>query len=87
MLLDLGVSSLQLDEPDRGFAYRFDAPLDMRMDPDLPLTAAEVLNGYPAADLARILADYGEERFAKRIAAAVAVSYTHLDVYKRQGRD
>ena len=71
VLLDLGVSSLQLDEPDRGFAYRFDAPLDMRMDPDLPLTAAEVLNGYPAADLARILADYGEERFAKRIAAAV----------------
>ncbi|MCA0437183.1 MAG: 16S rRNA (cytosine(1402)-N(4))-methyltransferase RsmH [Austwickia sp.] len=71
VLLDLGVSSLQLDETDRGFAYRVDAPLDMRMDPDLPLTAADVLNTYPAADLARILADYGEERFARKIAGVV----------------
>ena len=68
MLFDLGVSSLQLDEPDRGFAYSRDVPLDMRMDPTSGPTAAEVLNTYPAADLARVLRDYGEERFARRIA-------------------
>ena len=68
-LFDLGVSSLQLDEADRGFAYRLDAPLDMRMDQADGLTAAEVLNTYDADDLTRILRDYGEERFARRIAA------------------
>ena len=72
VLLDLGVSSLQLDELDRGFAYRVDAPLDMRMDPRLPTTAADVLNTSPPAELARILAEYGEERYARKIAAAVA---------------
>jgi 16S rRNA (cytosine1402-N4)-methyltransferase len=71
VLLDLGVSSLQLDEDDRGFAYRVDAPLDMRMDQTEGVTAAEVLNSYAADDLARVLREYGEERFAKRIAAAV----------------
>ena len=71
VLLDLGVSSLQLDEDDRGFAYRVDAPLDMRMDADDELTAAEVLNTYELEDLVRILRDYGEERYARRIAAAV----------------
>jgi 16S rRNA (cytosine1402-N4)-methyltransferase len=71
VLLDLGVSSLQLDEDDRGFAYRVDAPLDMRMDAGEPLTAAEVLNTYELDDLVRILRDYGEERYARRIAAAV----------------
>ncbi|MGL5931087.1 MAG: 16S rRNA (cytosine(1402)-N(4))-methyltransferase RsmH [Dermatophilaceae bacterium] len=71
ILFDLGVSSLQLDEPDRGFAYRADAPLDMRMDQSAGLTAADVLNTYPAEDLARVLRTYGEERFAGRIAAAV----------------
>ncbi|MGL5816552.1 MAG: 16S rRNA (cytosine(1402)-N(4))-methyltransferase RsmH [Phycicoccus sp.] len=71
ILFDLGVSSLQLDEPDRGFTYRADAPLDMRMDQSSGLTAAEVLNTYPVDDLARVLRDYGEERFARRIAAAV----------------
>jgi 16S rRNA (cytosine1402-N4)-methyltransferase len=71
VLLDLGVSSLQLDEPDRGFAYSVDAPLDMRMDNTTGVTAAEVLNTYPMADLARILREYGEERFARRIAEAV----------------
>ncbi|MGL5852063.1 MAG: 16S rRNA (cytosine(1402)-N(4))-methyltransferase RsmH [Phycicoccus sp.] len=71
ILFDLGVSSLQLDEVDRGFAYRDDAPLDMRMDQSAGLTAAEVLNTYPAGDLARVLRTYGEERFAGRIAAAV----------------
>lgn len=71
VLLDLGVSSLQLDEADRGFAYAQDAPLDMRMDPDLPRSAADVLNTYEAPQLARVLSEYGEERFARKIAAAV----------------
>ena len=71
VLLDLGVSSLQLDEARRGFAYAVDAPLDMRMDPADPVTAADVLNTYPANELARVLRQYGEERFARRIAAAV----------------
>ena len=71
VLLDLGVSSLQLDEEDRGFAYRHDAPLDMRMDQSRGVTAAHVLNTYPRADLERILRDYGEERFAKRVATAI----------------
>jgi 16S rRNA (cytosine1402-N4)-methyltransferase len=71
VLLDLGVSSLQLDEQERGFAYRHDAPLDMRMDQDIGITAAHVLNTYDQGDLERILRDYGEERFAKRVASAV----------------
>jgi 16S rRNA (cytosine1402-N4)-methyltransferase len=71
VLFDLGVSSLQLDRPDRGFSYAADAPLDMRMDPSAPRTAADVVNTYPAADLARVLRVYGEERFATRIAQAV----------------
>ena len=71
VLMDLGVSSLQLDEDDRGFAYRVDAPLDMRMDQSHGVTAAEVLNTYDVADLVRVLREYGEERFARRIAANV----------------
>ncbi len=71
VLFDLGVSSLQLDVPDRGFAYRTDAPLDMRMDGTTGPTAADVLNTYPAADLARVLKEYGEEKFARQIARAV----------------
>ncbi len=71
VLFDLGVSSLQLDQAGRGFAYAQDAPLDMRMDPSGGPTAADVVNGYPAAELARVLRDYGEERFAGRIAAAI----------------
>ncbi|WP_293787677.1 16S rRNA (cytosine(1402)-N(4))-methyltransferase RsmH, partial [uncultured Aeromicrobium sp.] len=71
LLFDLGVSSMQLDQAERGFAYARDAPLDMRMDPGDRLTAADVLNTYPAADLARVLRDYGEEKFARRIADAV----------------
>ncbi|MEV4259041.1 16S rRNA (cytosine(1402)-N(4))-methyltransferase RsmH [Spirillospora sp. NPDC049652] len=70
-LFDLGVSSPQLDEADRGFAYSYDAPLDMRMDRTQALTAAEIVNTYPPAELARILREYGEERFAQRIAAAI----------------
>lgn len=73
ILLDLGVSSLQLDDAARGFAYAQDAPLDMRMDPaGGGRTAAEVLNTYPVAELTRVLREYGEERFAPRIARAVA---------------
>jgi 16S rRNA (cytosine1402-N4)-methyltransferase len=71
ILMDLGVSSLQLDEADRGFAYSVDAPLDMRMDQTVGESAADVLNSYSATDLTRILRDYGEERFAKRIASAI----------------
>jgi len=74
VLADLGVSSMQLDEADRGFSYAQDAPLDMRMDDDAPLTAAEVLNSYPERELARILRVYGEERFAPRIARAVVAA-------------
>ena len=71
VLFDLGVSSPQLDDPARGFAYSQDAPLDMRMDQQGPLTAADVLNTYTADRLARVLREYGEERFARRIADAV----------------
>lgn len=71
VLFDLGVSSLQLDSPERGFSYARDAVLDMRMDPTAGLTAADVLNQYSHAELTRVLRDYGEERFAGRIATAV----------------
>ncbi|MDP3890851.1 16S rRNA (cytosine(1402)-N(4))-methyltransferase RsmH [Nocardioides sp.] len=71
VLFDLGVSSMQLDVRERGFAYREDAPLDMRMDGTQGPTAADVLNTYPAADLTRILRSYGEEKFARKIASAV----------------
>jgi 16S rRNA (cytosine1402-N4)-methyltransferase len=71
VLFDLGVSSMQLDVRERGFAYAEDAPLDMRMDDTAGITAAEVLNTYPAADLARILRSYGEEKFARQIARAI----------------
>jgi 16S rRNA (cytosine1402-N4)-methyltransferase len=71
VLFDLGVSSPQLDDPGRGFAYAQDAPLDMRMNQGGELTAADVLNSYPADELARVLREYGEERFARRIANAV----------------
>ena len=70
-LFDLGVSSMQLDVRERGFAYAEDAPLDMRMDDTAGQTAADVLNTYSAAELTRILKTYGEERFARRIAEAI----------------
>ncbi|MUL40846.1 16S rRNA (cytosine(1402)-N(4))-methyltransferase RsmH [Streptomonospora sp. PA3] len=72
VLLDLGVSSPQLDEAERGFAYSHDAPLDMRMDRTQGRTAADVVNTYSVAELTRILREYGEERFAGRIAQAIA---------------
>jgi 16S rRNA (cytosine1402-N4)-methyltransferase len=71
VLFDLGVSSMQLDRPERGFAYAQDAPLDMRMDQSVGRTAEEVVNTYPVADLARVLREYGEERFALRVAQAI----------------
>jgi 16S rRNA (cytosine1402-N4)-methyltransferase len=70
-LFDLGVSSLQLDEPDRGFAYSQDAPLDMRMDQSRGITAEEVVNGYEPGELVRILRVYGEEKFAPRVVSAI----------------
>jgi len=70
-LFDLGVSSMQLDRAERGFSYAQDAPLDMRMDEGDPLTAEEIVNSYPVPQLARVLRDYGEERFALRIAQAI----------------
>ncbi len=71
VLFDLGVSSMQLDVPERGFAYATDAPLDMRMDGTAGPTAADVLNTYSVVELTRVLRDFGEERFARRIAQAV----------------
>jgi 16S rRNA (cytosine1402-N4)-methyltransferase len=71
VLFDLGVSSMQLDDAARGFAYAQDAPLDMRMDPDDARTAEQVVNDYPVPELARVLREYGEERFALRIAQAI----------------
>jgi len=72
MLFDLGVSSPQLDDPKRGFSYRSDAPLDMRMDRSSPLTASIVVNEWPEEEIKRILYQYGEERYAPRIAGAIA---------------
>ena len=71
LLLDLGVSSYQLDTPERGFSYNSDAPLDMRMDKDAALSAYEVVNTYSESDLRRILFDFGEESFAPKIASAI----------------
>jgi 16S rRNA (cytosine1402-N4)-methyltransferase len=71
VLLDLGISSLQVDTRDRGFSYAYDAPLDMRMDPDQELTAAEIVNTWDQRRLARLLREYGEERYANPIARAV----------------
>jgi 16S rRNA (cytosine1402-N4)-methyltransferase len=73
-LFDLGVSSHQLDEADRGFSYRHEGPLDMRQDRREPRTAADVVNAYPADELARVLRTYGDERFATRIARAIVAA-------------
>ncbi|MGB3830038.1 MAG: 16S rRNA (cytosine(1402)-N(4))-methyltransferase RsmH [Ornithinimicrobium sp.] len=84
VLFDLGVSSLQLDDLDRGFAYRADAPLDMRMDQQQGPTAAEVLNTYGQSDLERVLRDFGEERFARKIARAI-VRQRDVVAFERSG--
>ena len=74
VLLDFGVSSFQLDERERGFSYMQDAPLDMRMDAKAPFTAEDAVNGYTEEELAKILKEYGEERFAKNIARNIAAA-------------
>jgi 16S rRNA (cytosine1402-N4)-methyltransferase len=76
IMLDLGVSSPQLDDPTRGFSFRGDGPLDMRMDPTSGQSAAEWINSASDSDIARVLKDYGEERHAKRIARAIVKSRT-----------
>jgi 16S rRNA (cytosine1402-N4)-methyltransferase len=75
--MDLGMSSMQVDNRERGFAYAYDAPLDMRMDPDQELTAAEIVNTWDRRRIARTLREYGEERFADRIAG---------EIIRRRGR-
>ena len=77
VLLDLGVSSPQLDTPERGFSFQHDGPLDMRMDPAAPVSAETLVNGLPESELARILREFGEERQARRIAAAIARAREH----------
>jgi 16S rRNA (cytosine1402-N4)-methyltransferase len=74
VLFDLGVSSPQLDRGERGFSYRHDGPLDMRMDPSDQWTAADIVNGYPEVELVRMLQEHGDERFAIRIAAAIVAN-------------
>jgi 16S rRNA (cytosine1402-N4)-methyltransferase len=80
VLFDLGVSSPQLDDTSRGFSYAHDAPLDMRMDQTKDLTAERVVNTYPVPELSRVLFEYGEERFARRIAEAIARERTREPV-------
>jgi len=77
ILFDLGVSSLQLDEAERGFSYAHDAPLDMRMDPTTGVSAADVVNSYDGKRIARLLKEYGDERFASRIADAIVRERAH----------
>ncbi len=90
-LIDLGVSSYQLDTPERGFSYQYNAPLDMRMDGEQPFTAYDVVNTYSFEELRRIISDYGEERFASRIASnivraretsPVATTFDLVDIIK-----
>ena len=85
VLLDLGLSSLQIDRRERGFAYSVDAPLDMRMDSSGGRTAADICNTYEAPALARILRAYGEERFADRIARAIVAARSEAP-FTRSGR-
>ena len=86
VLFDLGVSSMQLDVRERGFAYAEDAPLDMRMDGTAGITAADVLNTYAAADLTRVLRDYGEEKFARKIAARGRAASASSEPFTTSGR-
>lgn len=73
IVIDLGVSSYQLDTADRGFSYRVDAPLDMRMDQRQETTAKDIVNGYSERDLFRVIRDYGEDKFAKNIAKHIVI--------------
>lgn len=76
-LFDLGVSSLQLDKPSRGFAFRFEGPLDMRLDPAGPLTAARIVNEWPAEQIELLLREFGEERAARKIARWIVDAREH----------
>ena len=78
ILYDLGVSSPQFDEGERGFSYNHDAPLDMRMDQDAFLTAKEIVNEWPEEEIARILYRYGEEKFSRRIARVIVENEARL---------
>lgn len=73
IVMDLGLSWYQLSTPERGFAFSKEGPLDMRMDQNLPITAAEVVNSYPKEEIVRILWEFGEEKFSRKIAAAIAI--------------
>jgi 16S rRNA (cytosine1402-N4)-methyltransferase len=84
ILLDLGVSSPQLDDPERGFSFMNDGPLDMRMDPSRGISAAEFVNTAPAEEIARVFKEYGEERFARRMAGAV-VARRETQPFERTG--
>ena len=83
ILLDLGVSSHQLDDAERGFSYGSEARLDMRMDKSAPLSAHDVVNGYDTAALTRIIRDYGEERFASRISNAIGAARADKPNYQK----
>lgn len=84
ILLDLGVSSPQLDDPERGFSFMNDGPLDMRMDPSRGVSAAEFVNSAPAEEIARVFKEYGEERFSRRMAGAV-VARRETQPFERTG--
>lgn len=77
ILFDLGISSLHVDNPERGFSFKYDAPLDMRMDPAIDITAEEVISNYSADELQKIFQDYGEEKFAYKIAHAIVEKRNH----------
>ena len=82
--LDLGMSSMQVDTWERGFSYAYDAPLDMRMDPDQELTAQEIVNEWDERRLARLLREYGEERYASRIARAITRARERVEITSTQ---
>ena len=80
ILLDIGVSSYQLDNADRGFTYKVDAPLDMRMDKSNPVTAKDIVNGYTEMELFRVIRDYGEDKFAKNIAKHIVMARNRKEI-------
>jgi 16S rRNA (cytosine1402-N4)-methyltransferase len=82
--MDLGMSSMQIDTWERGFSYSYDAPLDMRMDPAQELTAAEIVNGWDERRLARLLRDYGDERFSRQIARAIVRARAQTELQTTQ---
>jgi 16S rRNA (cytosine1402-N4)-methyltransferase len=84
VLMDLGISSMQVDQPERGFSYAADAPLDMRMDPAADLTATEIVNEWDEREIAQVLREYGEERFSRQIARAI-VRRREREPFQRTG--